>query len=273
MSPFGKFSARFAWVMSTISLAFVVGCSSGPEPRPVTVEERVQFDRAIGLELAQQLEPQISVRSEPAVTAYLNRVGQTLADANPDLHLKSVGVKLVSEKDGKWMSFGLPGGRVYLPAGVLRGIEFENEVAAAIAVELAHVQLDHVLERIRKSPEGGSFARGASLENLLPTKPGSTPEKLDFFGPTGVFAYPEKAELDAADAAVGILYQSGYDPRGLVGLWNRYLAFPKTSPYEPSTLEKLLDSTRRAIAARAPLRNPIVRSQAFLSIRKKFEKL
>ena len=62
-------------------------------------------------------------------------------------------------------------------------------------------------------------------------------------------------------------------PWGLVSLWDLYRAQSPHSPYEDDLLKKLTDKTRTIIAQHSPLRNPIVRSQAFLAILKRIQKL
>jgi hypothetical protein len=69
------------------------------------------------------------------------------------------------------------------------------------------------------------------------------------------------------------MYRAGFDPRGLISFWNRYAENPAHSPLDPGLLQQLIERSRTAIAQRAPLRNPIVRSKEFLALKKRIERL
>ena len=75
-----------------------------------------------------------------------------------------------------------------------------------IAVELAHLRYRHALTHYE-----------ASVENTKRSGP-VLPNALRYFGPGGIFNYSDEENGDAVEAAVGILYRAGFDPRGLVGL-------------------------------------------------------
>jgi predicted Zn-dependent protease len=258
----------------------LTACATPPPPKPVSEVERMQFHRRVGSELAQQLEPRLSFREEAHVTAFLGKIGQSLADATPALHLTAVSIALMrgvsGDREGPWRDFALPGGRIYLAIGMLRALPYQNEVAAEIAIQLAHLQHEHVLEYFRtqqSASESAESSSSTSVDALSPVKLGVIPKKIDYFGPTGVFAFDEKQEIEAARDAVDILYADGYDPRGLISLWQNYVDHPDRSPYEEPNLRKILAETRHAIAQKAPLRNPIVRTEAFIAIHNRIEKL
>jgi hypothetical protein len=178
----------------------------------------------------------------------------------PELRQAPLGVFLLrdSGKASRWRSFSLPGNRVYLPVGFLRNLEFENEVAALIAVEFGHLIGRHAVARYEKlrNPQD-SEAPLVRSESLT---------AADYFGSNGIFAFSPDALEAAFKAAVGILYSAGYDPRGLSGILSRYARAPSRAPYDPATIARLEEATRLEIANHAPLRNPIVRSQEFVGV-------
>jgi hypothetical protein len=75
------------------------------------------------------------------------------------------------------------------------------------------------------------------------------------------------------EVAVSLLYRAGYDPRGLVSLWARFRALGLASPYGAELLSRMEEKSREAITLYAPLRNPIVRSDPFLEMRKRVQQL
>ena len=103
--------------------------------------------------------------------------------------------------------------------------------------------------------------------------PWSSSTSIDLFGLNGVFAFSEDAEIAASKKAVGILYRAGFDARGLICLFEKFKNNSEHSPYELSTINKIIEQARREIASQAPLRNPIIRSQAFIKIQKRIQHL
>jgi predicted Zn-dependent protease len=248
-------------------------CSTPPPPAPVSAQEVIRRELVVGSSLARQLEPRLTFRRDAEVREYLDRVGRALALSGDAFKGHTTDVFAVQDIGGRWWNFAVPGDRVYLAAGLVRSTEYENELAAMIAVELGHLSGKHVIDRLRRAGGDAPPAGNPLLEGLTLPQPEELPRDIDFFGPSGIFAYSEEQLFEANDVAVGLLYRAGYDPRGLIEIWSRHLREPERTPYEPETLAKLVDRSRRTIALYSPLRNPIVRSEAFLAIQKRLQKL
>jgi predicted Zn-dependent protease len=229
-------------------LAVSASCSSPPVKPPLTPTQKVERDERIGSGLAAQFEQRLSLVSNRAVDAYL---GSLLARLN-GATLPGARVLIYRPASGAlWAFFGLPVQRIYVPAPYLKAVEFESELAAALAMQSAHLQLDHTLSRL---PEG-------ELENP------------DFDSEKGLFSFDEKECLAAVKGAAANLYRSGFDGRGLVAWFERFKAHPEVSPYDEERLDKMIDLARREIALSSPLRNPIVRSPAFMAIQARLRRL
>jgi predicted Zn-dependent protease len=254
MRPPFSISALAAVILMTLA-----GCATPPPAPLLTPEEQIRQDLNTGVSLAQDFESRVSLKRDVEVAVYLRQLAQALADPTPELARSPLGVFLIREGKGKWRTYSLPGNRIYLPVELLRELGFENEIAALIAVEFGHL-----LGR-------DSVRRLAELRDPRENAPAPAPARI--FGENGIFAFTEAERIAAAERAVDILYRAGYDPRGLVSVWQKYRAHPDRSPLDAGTLGKLQEATRRAIATRAPLRNPVVRSAAFITIQKRIRRL
>jgi predicted Zn-dependent protease len=237
------------------------------------VSERIEFDRAIGTELAERLTPQLSFKKDPLLQTYLNKIAQRLADKNPELHIPESKVFILKDSGSRPKSYALPGGRVYLSSTMLKTVEFENEAAAAISIELGHLLNEHVLNFLRKNPSGLAIRDAAAIPGVLPLKTLDSSEDIDFFGKDGLFAFSARDNLEAVSSAVSILYDAGYDPRGLVTFLQRLNQRSGQSPWEETELQQNLEQARKSIALLTPLRNPIVQTDDFELIRGKLQKL
>lgn len=259
--------------MSLSCLFFVMtGCTTPVKPVLINKEEVLKKDQSLWEAVSRNFEPQLKVKKDTEISVYLRKVAQNLVDSSQDLKGSPVGIWLIHSKNGKWMSYNLPKSRVYLPIEILRELQYENEVASLIAIQLGHLVKGQTQNHIKQSSQYREWEQ-AELEKLTEKEGHPAHPKLDYFGPSGVFVYSEAELGNALQAAVEILYQAGYDPRGVISVYEKLKKYSNHSPYEVSTIEKLLEQARGEIAAYAPLRNPIVRSQSFLNVQKRLEKL
>ncbi|MEO5970244.1 MAG: M48 family metalloprotease [Bdellovibrionia bacterium] len=263
---------RLPYRVFILGLIFLAaGCATQPSLKLASPDEIWRRDQAVGSEIAQQFESRLSFKNNPEVSIYLRKLATALLEVTPDLQGSSVGIWLIRSKKGKWKSYALPGNRIYLSTGLLHELEFENEIAAEISIQYSHLIQKHALERFLRFQDGKTDSSpGSAIDNEAPWK--NSPA-VEYFGLNGVFAFSEEAEISAAKMAIGILYRAGYDPRGLISLFDRFKNNSKHSPYEMSTINKIIEQARHELALQAPLRNPIVRSPAFIRIQKRIRDL
>ena len=171
-------------------IATWAGCASvTPPAAPITPAEQVQRDQAVGAGLANQLESQFKFRQDKEVSVYLRELATKLSDGTPELQPSAVGVLVVTDRGARWRNYCIPGNRIYLSTGLLRHVEFENELAAAIAMEFAHTLKRHVPRRMeegRVSEQASTpriFLRSRDWFRLF----GRDGEGLRFFQPNGRF--------------------------------------------------------------------------------------
>lgn len=264
------------YLLSVIALgAILQGCASAPQPAPLTKAELLRRDQKKGQDLARLFDPQVKVKKDVELNVYLRTLGERLIQASETLAGTPFGVYVINDRNQKWRNFGLPGTRIYLSVAGLKSVQFENEIAALIAFEISNVILRSAIQKLEKEREPivGQEATRAELASNLKTQETGESENIDFFGPSGIFVFDEKAYLESAKLSVNILHRAGFDPRGLITVWEFYRNTNQHSPYEPTTLSRLIEETRQAISQLTPLRNPIVRSAAFIRVQERIQKL
>lgn len=258
-----------------LCISGLAGCATVPPPAVIPWEEQVRRDNAMGVSLAPDFERRIAIKGDIEVNVYLRNLAARIASSSNGIKDSPVGVFLVTDRTEKWRDYGLPGNRVYLSTGLVKQLEFENELAAAIAFEFAHILKRHAISKL--PPSDGASMTGLPPVESQASSPGTDGVTLgnhvEYFGPVGIFSFSQEDYLSSCELAVDLLYKSGFDPRGLVSLFVRFQQSPGRSPLDPALLVKLLEKTRQTIALYAPLRNPIVRSEAFLTIRKRIRNL
>jgi predicted Zn-dependent protease len=160
-------------------------------------------------------------------TLYLNRLGQTLALASDRPQLYHGYTFLILDTD-EINAFASPGGHIFISRGMLRLTESEDEVAAILAHEIAHVVHRHGLGSIRSARVIGALQEGAldaidtmtesELEELTDVFGETTSEIIDTLVTRG---YSGSTEREADGSAVTILARIGYDPYALVRVLER----------------------------------------------------
>lgn len=255
-------------------LLLMTSCATTPPPPPPSVPEQLRKDSQLGSHLTEKFESHLQFREDLEVSVYLRTIAERLVKFSPPLDGSPIGVRVVADRNAKWRNYALPGNRVYLSAGLLKRFEFENEVAAVISYELANILNRHVGRQLEERADLIERERQTQSNSLADSLLGENPSSVEFFGPSGVFAFSEKNYIESAHESVQIMYRAGYDPRGLVSLWQTYLEHSdQESPYERSTVQKILEATRDTYAQQTPLKNPTVRTESFLKIRPRIAKL
>ncbi len=203
------------------------------------VKQQLAQDQKLGETVRTRFEAQLKVISLDVATArYLDDLGNALATQLPHLSNQKVKVQIVDHDSRKNRS--LPGVYIYLSRKFINDLQYESELAAAIAVELGHVQRRH-------------FAR-----KLAPN--------ADAAGVAQAFEYSDEESAEATEDAVHCLFSAGYDPRGVALYWKSFRKIDKSA----ARFEEL---SYEAAGNHPPLLNPIVKSDRFTRLLNKFVRL
>jgi len=148
--------------------------------------------------------------------AMVNRIGHRLAAAAPGARFP---YQFRVVNDSAINAFALPGGFVYVNRGALDAARSENEVAAVLAHEIAHVSLRHGTNQASKAylAQAGLGLVGGLLGNRAQGGLGQVIGMIGGFGLNTLFLkYSRSAESQADLLGTQIMRRAGYDPRGMV---------------------------------------------------------
>lgn len=168
-------------------------------------------EMVIGSQLAQQYDLSASQGQGPdseTITAYLNVVGRRVA---ANAHRKGIHYHFYFQNDANFVNaFALPGGNIVVGRGLLRLVESEDELAAVLGHEIAHVDNRDAIERLqylmvsRKVGLDGIYQLGAPLVQIYEA------------------GYAKEQEFEADRAGLGLAVAAGYSPLGGVKLMARF---------------------------------------------------
>jgi predicted Zn-dependent protease len=180
----------------------------------------MEKEMAMGRQMSQAVERQGKLLDDQLITGYVNRIGQNLA-RHSDTKIPLTIKVLDSEEPN---AFALPGGYLYVNTGLIRMAETEAELAAAMAHEIAHVAARHGTRQATQ----GQLAQIAAIPLIFVgggfgTLCMSAAEASVV--PAGSLAVQRGFETEADLLGLEYLYKSGYDPLGMVDIFEKILSF------------------------------------------------
>ena len=200
---------------------------SADEPTPsrafyntFTDEEEV----AMGRKAAEEADKQLALLYEPLLTAYLDHLGQKVAQASlrPQIQYS---FKIVNTDEVN--AFSLPGGFIYVNRGLLGLVLNESELAGVLAHEVGHVVAYHSMNDVarRMLVDRGMY----ELQKAGMVNDQQMVDMLQRYGgPMLLFVDRKFSREEESEADMFGIYnasRAGYDPQGLVSFLARLSKF------------------------------------------------
>jgi hypothetical protein len=176
----------------------------------------VDQDVEIGKQSAVEVERQLPMLSEAAISRYVADLGARLASRAPGAKFPYK-FKVANLSDIN--AFALPGGFIYVHRGLLEKVRSEGELAGVMAHEIAHVALRHPTNQASKTylAQAGIGILGGLLGGKTETTTGQIVGAVGGFGLNTLFLkYSRGAETQADIVGAQIMAKAGYDPMEMV---------------------------------------------------------
>jgi predicted Zn-dependent protease len=233
MQRLGQFVFAAGLSMTLAAALLSAGDSKKDDPGQIgnrDVSKGVNFyslekERALGRQLAQEVERQAKIVDDPLVAEYINRLGQNLvrnSDAKAPFTFKVIESPEVN-------AFALPGGYVFVYSGLVRIADEEDELAAAMAHEIAHVAARHMTRQATKTQLANMAAIPAGV--FLGGWTGyAARQGARLAIPMTFLNFARKDESEADYLGVQYLYAAGYDPTGAISIFEKMEALERRAP-------------------------------------------
>lgn len=178
---------------------------------------------------------EMELLEDEEVNRYLDALGQDIASGSkrPGLEYR---FQVVNDRTVN--AFTIGGGFVYLNRGLLEAVKDESELAGVIAHEIGHNVGRHTVRSLYKGLMVGGLVGGAEAM-LSPESSADSETWTDLLGNLLTSKYSRDDEREADYLAYYNLVQRGYDPAGLVGLFE---TFKRLDSSRPGLLESFLAS-------------------------------
>lgn len=181
----------------------------------LTVDQEI----ALGLQAAPEMARQYGgLHADQQATARVKEIGQQLveqtkAGASPykfDFHLLA--------DESTLNAFALPGGQIFITAGLLKALQTEGQLAGVLGHEIGHVIARHSAEQLAKAKLTQGLSSAAGVATYDPERPGSATGAVAAAAIAKLMTlkYGRDDELESDNWAVRFTAQAGYDPRAMI---------------------------------------------------------
>jgi len=203
-------------LMATVGLSALAGCAVNPvtgQRELVLISQDQEI--AMGNEAAPEFEKEFGGRvPNETVQAYVSRVGQRLAGVS-DRPMPYT-YTLVSSKVPN--AFALPGGNIFITAGLMKAMTNERQLAAVLGHETGHVAARHSVQQMQKQMGAQLLVEIASRAGSGEGGTGAAGDVAKIVSSMALLKYSRSDEYQADELGIKYAAQAGYNPWGMVEL-------------------------------------------------------
>jgi predicted Zn-dependent protease len=215
-----KFRHSLVPIVLVLALGFA-GCGSGGigSGSSISLEQEWQ----IGQQMAAQVASQVQLNNDPQLNAYVRSLGERIHARTPMANLP---FHFYVVNDPSVNAFSLPGGHVYVNSGLIQQADTADMLASVLAHEISHNVARHVVKKIEQ--EQTISAIGSIL---LGQNPGTLQTLLANILAGGALArFSRGDEKEADELGLQYMAQAGYNPNGMVKMFQKLLSLEKGQP-------------------------------------------
>jgi predicted Zn-dependent protease len=192
----------------------------------------VEKEMALGKQLSAEVARQAKIVNDPIVAEFVNRLGQNLAknsDAKVPFTFQVI-------EDDNPNAFALPGGFIFVHTGLIKIADEEDELAAAMAHEIAHVAARHLTCRATQNQLArlGTLPVGVLLGGLGGY---AARQAANAVIPMTFLSFTRHDESEADFLGVQYMWAAGYDPNGAISIFEKIESMQRS---QPGAVAKLL---------------------------------
>jgi predicted Zn-dependent protease len=181
------------------------------------------------------LEQQIAL-GEEAMPALVEEYGGAYGGAGTQAYVTEIGTRLAATTEAEYPrlpweftlldsevinAFALPGGKVFVSAGLVSMLDNEAELAAVLGHEIGHVTAEHVSSRMSQQllvaglATAAGVAAGQADEQWVRQ---AVPVVVGVGGAGYLLKFGRDQELEADSLGMRYATRAGYEPEGLLGV-------------------------------------------------------
>jgi len=192
------------------------------------------WEVAMGHQYSTEIDKASHLITDPVITEYVNRIGQNLvknSDAKVPFTIKVLDADEVN-------AMALPGGFLYVNSGLILACDSEDELAGVMSHEISHVIAHHAARNMTRM----NYTQIGMVPVMILTQ-GSLAglgiyEASQVAIPITFLQFSRSYEAEADYLGVQWMYKAGYDPQGMVSIFEKLSALEK---HKPGALSKAFE--------------------------------
>ncbi len=182
-------------------------------------------EKQMGQQMSAEVKKTEKVLADSTVQSYVSSVANTVLSKVPAAKRKFTYQFTVLDSP-EVNAFALPGGYIFVYAGLLKAASSEAELASVLSHEIAHVTEGHISQ---------ALAAQVGIELLqslaLGKEPGMLKQLASNVASQGYMAaYSRGSESNADETGLGYLVAAGYDPRAMPAFFEKLKRLAGGSP-------------------------------------------
>jgi len=248
-------------ILLLLTIYFLSACATSPMGRKQFIVIGDAEMNKMGMASFQKMKTSLKVSKDKKSFAYVNCVARSIINELPE-KWKNQAWEVVVFDDDSANAFALPGGKIGVHTGLLSVAKNQNQLAAVIGHEVAHVLSKHGAERVSQQM-GLQLAlqtTDAISKNKMENKASQNilMSALGLGAQIGVILPFSRGHESEADLfGLNLLAKAGFDPRQSVDLWQNMAAasggqktpqFMSTHPNPEKRIEKLTNYMPQALS-------------------------
>lgn len=200
-----------------MSLVFVAACAASPTGRRQLRFFPPAEVQTMGVAAFEQLKKETPHSTDPRLNGYVRCIVNAITAEIQD----SGNWEVVVFQDAAVNAFALPGGKIGVYTGMLKVATNQDQLAAVIGHEVAHVISQHPNERV--STEYATQAGLQKIGEWFGAGQAANPQLMSLLGMGAqvglVLPFSRTQETEADIVGLNVLARAGFDPRQSVRLW------------------------------------------------------
>lgn len=231
----------------TAAIIFFCGMITPETASSLTIKE----EEELSVEFLEAVFEAYDVIKDPVIKNYINTVGQKIISAMPPQPLV---YKFYAVRQDAYNAFAGPGGNIFIFSGLFCALESEDELAALLCHEIAHVSCRHISEMIKRSKKTNMATMAGVIAGILIGLGGAgTMGSALTIGSMAAgqsisLAYSRENEMQADQIGRTYLQKAGYNLHGLLSIlkkirsvdWFEAEGIPTYLKTHPATDERIM---------------------------------
>lgn len=245
-----KISRTGLWLLLSMAVAACSTSPTGQTQLKLFPESQIA---SMGVAAYQEMKQQTPISGDNQVNRYVNCVADAVLSVVPS----NTDWEVTVFEDESVNAFALPGGKIGVHTGLLKVADGQDQLAAVIGHEIAHVIADHGNARI-----SAQYATQTGLQLAQVLASGASQEKSQLWGLLGLGAqvgvllpYGRGQESEADVLGLEYMARAGFDPRASIQLWQNMSKagggqppeFLSTHPSHQSRINELQSMMPKAV--------------------------